>query len=246
MFEGFSEEALDFLNGIRLNNNKEWFEARKNIYTHNLYEPMKALGNEIFQPFSDIDGMICKVGRIYRDESFAPYLHYRDTLWIYVRHDAMYWSKTPTLYFEISPDGAEFGFRISAPSASVMERFRNDISNSPEKFLNMVNELESVHGMTIGGDEYKRRKKCSVPEAERFFAKKGLSAYITIKEKNELFSRCLSDRIIKTFKTVMPLYDYFRELVNNVENAKKLLNEENIGTESAIDLVKAPDVDFMW
>lgn len=246
MFEGFSEESLEFLNGIRLNNNKEWFEERKSIYTDKVYEPLKALGEEIFQPFSDIDGMMCKVGRIYRDESFAPYLHYRDTLWIYVRHDAMYWSKTPTLYFEISPDGAEFGFRISAPTAAVMERFRSDLSDDPKPFLKMINELEAIHGMTIGGDEYKRKKKCSVPEAERFFAKKGLSAYVRVKDSDVLFSHALSDRVIGAFKAVMPLYDYFRELAEIEETVKELLREEASETESVIDVIKAPDVDFMW
>ena len=42
MFEGFSKEALDFLLGIKFNNNKEWFEERKNIYTDKVYEPLKA------------------------------------------------------------------------------------------------------------------------------------------------------------------------------------------------------------
>ena len=112
MFEGFSKEAFDFLFDIRINNNKEWFEPRKKIYTQHIYEPLKALTAEIFKPFENT-GMISKTGRIYRDESYPPYLHYRDTLWIYIRYNAWDWSKTPTLYFEISPEGAEFGFRIS-------------------------------------------------------------------------------------------------------------------------------------
>ena len=53
MFEGFSKEALDFLLGIKFNNNKEWFEERKNIYTDKVYEPLKALGEEIYAPFSE-------------------------------------------------------------------------------------------------------------------------------------------------------------------------------------------------
>ena len=85
MFQGFSHEALDFLLGIRFNNDKEWFEPRKKIYTEKVYEPMKALAEEIYAPFEKT-GMICKAGRIYRDEKFPPYLHYRDTTWIYVRY----------------------------------------------------------------------------------------------------------------------------------------------------------------
>ncbi|HOC32581.1 MAG TPA: DUF2461 family protein [Ruminococcus flavefaciens] len=103
MFQGFSQEALDFLLGIRLNNSKEWFEPRKIIYTEKIFEPMKALAEELFVPFQDTEGMMYKAGRIYRDANFPPYLHYRDTMWIYVRYDAWYWNKTPTLFFELSP-----------------------------------------------------------------------------------------------------------------------------------------------
>ena len=45
-FEGFSPETVDFLWGIRLNNNREWFEANKKNYVTYLYEPMKE--NSIF------------------------------------------------------------------------------------------------------------------------------------------------------------------------------------------------------
>ena len=44
MFTGFSPETIDFLWGIRLNNNREWFEAHKKQYQTTLYEPMKAAG----------------------------------------------------------------------------------------------------------------------------------------------------------------------------------------------------------
>jgi uncharacterized protein (DUF2461 family) len=44
MFEGISPETVDFLWGIRMNNNREWFMAHKHDYVKKLYEPMKALG----------------------------------------------------------------------------------------------------------------------------------------------------------------------------------------------------------
>ena len=53
MFTGFTPETIDFLWGIRMNNNREWFTANKKTYTETLYEPMKALGQEVFQPFME-------------------------------------------------------------------------------------------------------------------------------------------------------------------------------------------------
>ena len=52
MFQGFSPETIDFLWGIRLNNNREWFEANKKNYVKYLYEPMKELGKELKTRFN--------------------------------------------------------------------------------------------------------------------------------------------------------------------------------------------------
>lgn len=246
MFNGFSQEALDFLLGIRLNNSKEWFEPRKQIYIEKIYEPLKELGEELYQPFTEIEDMMYKVGRIYRDESFPPYLHYRDVMWIYVRYNAFYWNRTPTLYFELSPEGAEFGFRISKPEAAVMERFRSQLTEDSEPFLSMIDRLEKEQGIELGGDEYKRKKPCSVPEAERFFLKKGLSAFVKVTNKKELFSRKLLTHAAETFAALQPLNDYFHEIVEIEELSKALIKENPPEPEPETLNVKAPDVEFMW
>ena len=48
MFNGYSPETVDFLWGIRLNNNREWFLEHKKDYVTYLYEPTKELGRELF------------------------------------------------------------------------------------------------------------------------------------------------------------------------------------------------------
>ena len=247
MFQGFSQEALDFLLGIRLNNSKEWFEPRKKVYTEKIYEPLKALGEELYAPFQDNEGMVYKVGRIYRDANFPPYVHYRDKLWIYVRYDAWHWNRTPTLFFEISPEGAEFGFRIDKPEAAVMERFRSQLAEDFGTFFNMVNEVVEKYGLVIGGDEYKRKKPCTVPGAEQFFVKKGLSLSKTVSGK-KLFSRKVSEEAVDVFRALEGINDYFHEIVEINDIAKALEKETELTAEPEpeINMVKAPDVDFMW
>lgn len=242
MFPGFSQEALGFLNDIRYNNNKEWFEEHKKIYTEKVYEPMKALGETIYAPFAK-SGMEYKVGRIYRDTTFPPFLHYRDTMWIYVRYPALYWNKTPTLYFELSPEGAEYGFRISKPEAAVMERFRAQSAEDPEAFLSLIKKLEK-QGISIGGDEYKRPKKCTVPELSGYYKKKGLSAYVKCDDAGILYSEKIAEDIVKTFKAVMPLNDMFNEIVE-IEKLAKAIEKESAEAPQE-ELIKAPDVEFMW
>ena len=49
MFEGFSQQSVDFLWGIRFNNERGWFEAHKVTYLEADYEPMKELSRSLYE-----------------------------------------------------------------------------------------------------------------------------------------------------------------------------------------------------
>ena len=75
MFTGFTDATVDFLWGIRFNNERPWFEAHKETYLSELYRPMKDLGAEIYEFLSEQrqnDPMVCRISRIYRDARRLP------------------------------------------------------------------------------------------------------------------------------------------------------------------------------
>ena len=43
MFEGFDDQTVEFLWGIRFNNEKPWFEAHKQLYLDHVFTPMRDL-----------------------------------------------------------------------------------------------------------------------------------------------------------------------------------------------------------
>ena len=47
MFNGFSQETVDFMWGIRFNNNREWFQAHKAEYQTHFQQPMTALADDL-------------------------------------------------------------------------------------------------------------------------------------------------------------------------------------------------------
>ena len=63
-FTGFSPEMIDFLWGIRMNNNRDWFQSHKEAYLNCLYRPMLAFAEAIREPFRDVPGMACTIYRI--------------------------------------------------------------------------------------------------------------------------------------------------------------------------------------
>ena len=213
-FTGFAPETFDFLWGIRMNNNRDWFEAHKDDYLTHLYRPMLALGEALYQePFRSVPGMTCKVSRIYRDMRM-PHADgpYKESLWISLRQDAFYWGEHPCLYFEIRPEAAEYGFVIWHPPGAVLERFRQDLSANPDRFLSIAAQCEAATGMTLGGQEYKRRKPCADPRADRFMSCKNLLCSREIAPGAALFDGALADTVRTALQALLPLYHYFDAL----------------------------------
>ena len=210
MFTGFTPETVDFLWGIRMNNNRDWFQANKKAYVDTLYEPMKALGKDLFQPFLEKSGNVLKVSRIYRDARMHPPEPYKESLWICIRQDVDWWAENPCLYFEINPEGVDYGFFIWRPRTATMEDFRRHINAYPDEFLTMLKGVESSVGQSVLAECYKRPKPCDNPDLAPYFAWKGQIGCTRHEDFSEAtFGPELGERVLDFFVKLMPLYDYF-------------------------------------
>ena len=210
MFEGFSPETIDFLWGIRMNNNKEWFTANKKTYVDYVYEPMKALGKELFQPFLEKPGNILKVSRIYRDARLHPPEPYKESLWICIRQDVEWWAENPCLYFEVNPEGVSYGFFMWKPRTVTMEDFRRHITAYPDEFLELIRSTEEAVGQPILADTYKRPKPTDNKDLEPYFAWRGqIGCTRDIAPGPEMFGPELKDEVMDFFEKLTPLYDFF-------------------------------------
>ncbi len=212
MFAGYSPETVDFLWGIRMNNNREWFLEHKKDYVKYLYEPTKALGKELFQPFIDKSGELLKVSRIYRDARMHHPLPYKESLWICIRQDVEWWAENPCLYFEINPDCVHYGFFIWRPRPAVMKQFRRDIAANPAEFLAMIEKVEKDTGIPIHAETYKRPEACENPDLERFYSWKGqIGCVIEEPFSDAVFGPELAQRVGEFFEKLTPLYDFFNK-----------------------------------
>lgn len=209
MFEGFSPETVDFLWGIRMNNNREWFLEHKSDYTRYLYEPMKALGQYLFEPYADRPGVLLKVSRIYRDARLHHPQPYKESLWICIRRDVQWWGENPCQYFEITPEGISYGMVFWKPRAASMEAFRRQIAQDPQPFLSLVERTEDVTGIPVTADLYKRSKPCPSEELERFFRWKGNISCIWQEPFGEdVFRPELAQRVRERITMLDPLTEY--------------------------------------
>ena len=210
MFEGFSPETVDFLWGIRMNNNRDWFLEHKKDYVNHLYEPMKALGQDLFQPFLDKPGNLLKVSRIYRDARMHHDVPYKESLWVCIRKDVEWWAEAPCLFFEIRPEGVSYGLIWWKPRVSTLESFRLAIAAKPREFLKLMKDTEKATGMPISASLYKRPKEAPSADLAPYFAWKGNIACVREEAPSEdLFSPALAQRVRELFLQLRPLYDYF-------------------------------------
>ena len=212
MFAGFSPETVDFLWGIRLNNNREWFLHNKANYVKYIYEPMKALGWELFQPYLEESGTVLKVSRIYRDARMHHPVPYKESLWLCIRQDVEWWGENPCLFLEINPEGIDYGFFIWQPKVATMENFRRDIAARPDKFLDLIAKAEQQTGMPITAECYKRPKQTDDPRLQPYFAWKKQIGCIRHEDFGpDTFGPGLTERVAAFFAALTPVYRYFNQ-----------------------------------
>ena len=212
MFEGFSPETVDFLWGIRMNNNRDWFLEHKKDYVNHLYEPMKALGKDLFQPFLERPGNVLKVSRIYRDARLHHPVPYKESLWICIRQDVQWWAENPCLYFEIRPEGVSYGFVHWRPRPATMEQFRQRLAAKPDAFLRLITDTEKKTGLPITADLYKRPKDAPLPELTPYYAwKSNISCVVDEQVSESMFGPALGERAGTLIQQLIPLYEYFNQ-----------------------------------
>lgn len=212
MFTGFTPETMDFLWGIRMNNNRDWFTQHKGDYVRTLYEPMKELGQAVFQPFLERPGNLLKVSRIYRDARMHPPTPYKESLWLCIRRDVDWWAENPCLYFELNPEGANYGFFYWKPRTSMLEDFRRNISAKPDDFLKLISDTEAAVGQPVTAACYKRPKPTDNPALIPYFAWKGqIGCTREIAPGDRLFGSQLEEEVSGFFEALTPLYEYFNQ-----------------------------------
>ncbi len=214
MFEGFSPESIDFLWGIRMNNNREWFLAHKPNYVNYVYEPMKALGKALFEPFLDSPGNELKVSRIYRDARMHHPLPYKESLWTCIRKQDAYWAESPCLYLEITPEGVSYGFLMWRPKPQTMLAFRRELENNPQPFFDIMKQAEADTGTTMGFESYKQPQPTDKDELKPYFLwRQGLIWCKEVEPGDAMFGPQLLEDAAKWFAALRPVYEYFNRFV---------------------------------
>lgn len=217
MFQGFSPETVDFMWGIRFNNDRGWFEAHKQDYLNHFHRPMKELAAQVQQAMLERfpkSGLNVKVSRIYRDArrlfGRGPY---KDHLWLSLfRWDEGEEGARPVLWFELAPENWSYGMGFWCAKPVVMAKHRARIDRDPKPLRTLANRLARQQEFVLEGPEYRRVKQSADPRLTPWYNKKSLALSHEQPLDELLYRPELVERLVEGFSFLMPYYDYFSTL----------------------------------
>ncbi len=220
-FNGFPKEAFTFLENLKINNKKEWFEQHKGEYQALLLEPLKILVSElgdfmltIDPDFEIVPAINRTISRIYRDTRFSKDKSpYKTTLWITFKIPNKNWREAPAYFFEISSKSYRYGMGYFHASPSKMRLFREKIDGNQDKFTQVISFYSKQSKFQIQGDLYKKTIDPTKPEKiQDWYQRKNLYLSCQSHIDEIIFSHQLVDELETGFKTISPLYYYMKHV----------------------------------
>jgi uncharacterized protein (TIGR02453 family) len=233
-FGGFQPEAIHFLLELALNNERTWFQARKDEYERLLKEPLEALCVALGERFEARDLPLRADARspfrIYRDVRFSkdksPYkTHVSASFpWAPVGSPPTPHSRTESVhrvgaYFHFEPDEFFAGGGMWHPERSVLEAWRTAVVGEAKRIHAVIDDPAfTAEFEAIDGDRLKRVPPgypADHPDLELLKLKdlvfgRGMS-------DDEVLSPDLPDLLVDAFEKAVPVFRLLASLATSGE-----------------------------
>jgi uncharacterized protein (TIGR02453 family) len=223
-FKGFSPKTLPFLQAIKENNNKEWFEAHKSDYEQLILNPSRAFVVEMgehlqaLEPSINAEPKINKsLYRIYRDTrrmgaNKAPIKHRIGVIFWQGRTKRM---QSSAFYLHFSPDELYVSAGVRWFEKPMLDAFREYIKDEGRRVaLDGVLKSIKAKGYNYLEKGYKRYPKgfsAELPSADLSLYK-GMATFALLEpnliEKGEEFI----DTLYKIYEDMLPLQQIMYEV----------------------------------
>ncbi|HEX3435842.1 MAG TPA: DUF2461 domain-containing protein [Pseudacidobacterium sp.] len=142
----FNEEALKFLRGLKRNNKREWFQARRDVFERELKHPMLAVIDQVTDAMTDFAPAHVRPAeksmmRIYRDTRFSadktPYKTHVSAWWTRVGLEK---TSGGGYYFHFSPAEVLIAAGIYMPQREQLLAIRMQLLEHHEELQRLLND----------------------------------------------------------------------------------------------------------
>jgi len=218
--EKINASTLEFLNLLKCNNNKDWFDKNRSLYVAakaNFESFVQNLIHEIivFEPI--MKGLEVKscVFRINRDVRFSnDKSPYKTNMGAFmVRGGKKNGDKYAGYYFHIESGKTMLAGGAYIPPPQWLAAIREKIDDNPDKLMTIINNPEfRKHFGEIEGEKLKKAPKGFSPDHKHIELLK-YKSYLAVKETSDktVLGNEYFQYAIDVFKAMKPLNDFLNE-----------------------------------
>nr|WP_315247864.1 DUF2461 domain-containing protein [uncultured Flavobacterium sp.] len=222
------QSTLDFLQQLKENNNKPWFEAHKQEYLIELNH-IESFAEALLHELSKTDVLETSSGkksvyRIYRDIRFSKDKTPFKTFWggSYTRATA---ARRGGYYFHLEKENSFFAGGFWGPNAADLKRIRTELDHDSESFKKILNSkaFRNTFG-TLQGEQLKTKPKgfdVDHPAIDLLRFKQ----FLIIKRftDDEVLSPQFLEQALETMQNMRPFFDYMSEILTTDINGASIL-----------------------
>lgn len=216
--------SLEFLQLLKQNNNREWFNENKGVYQKSADEFKQFISGLIaginkFDSFvGPVDPKDC-IFRIYRDVRFSHDKEpYKTNFGAYISRGGRK-SIYAAYYFHLDAESSFLSGGIYMAEPDVMKQIREDIELYSDEFLAIVKEKKFAQTFSFFENEKLKRvpqgfdKDSPMAEYLKF---KHITPYRTITDK-EITSGNLLELSLDVYRTLKPLNDFINRAIRGLK-----------------------------
>ncbi|RUT69666.1 DUF2461 domain-containing protein [Flavobacterium cupreum] len=222
------KSSLDFLQQLKTNNNKPWFEANKTKYLNELNH-IEAFAGALLQELSKTDVLETASGkksvyRIYRDIRFSKDKTPFKTFWggSFTRATK---ERRGGYYFHLEEGNSFFAGGFWGPSAADLKRIRSEFAHDATPMQKIVQSKSFVETFgTLQGEQLKTSPKGFDINHEAIDLLR-YKQFLIIKRFTdaEVLSPFFLEQALETCLNMRPFFDYMSEILTTDSNGASVL-----------------------
>jgi len=219
VFMGFNREVIEFLQQIKQNNNKPWFDERYDFYHREILETSRDLVEDLggqLQKIAPGINIVPKVnGSIYRfarDARFSkdktPYkTHLSYLFW----QGALKRTRCPGFYLSIRPEYIQIGVGINHFTPEYLQAWRQQCAHpAKEKKLRAIIDTLTKSGVIFHGEQLKRMPRGYDDKLlnQELIRYKGFKCWYQLSLPEQVYTQDFVHYCFSYYQHLLPLFDW--------------------------------------
>lgn len=220
-----TKDTLRFLNELKINNNREWFEQNKSEFK-SLETVVKRFYNSLMDKMKEHDEIEkLKMFRIYRDVRFS-----KDKT-PYKSHFAGSFSRAGAklrggYYLQIRPGGSFMAAGFWEPNKEDLLRIRKELELDATALRELINKpsFKNTWGELVGDEVKTAPKGFSKDDPNIDLIRKKAFIFVRNFTDKEVLNKDFILEVNKSFKEIRPYFNLMSEILTTNLNGESLLN----------------------